>query len=334
MGMNAASPPSGFESYFEWTAGGMIDPDPAPAGQWAAIAALSDLQLLDRIIEGERNLERRNRMVKARMHFSRSLYDAFASNRVAGVFPAMFTTEPGRLRDLIHKKLPEAMCLGMLIAAEMDSPFSPFVIRLSEVQFKAAQAQFARDLGVPARWAEQAKASVAAVSSKRGLGNWKTWPVVIGDELGAVASVPLAFVFASAGLGGRAVFLSGLAAMGGPAAMTAQLSVVAGLAAVGGTSRVAEVLLTGPEAQVEARVRILHANAHAKQVLRPATPVPETPLLEAMLIELNNDLARHQDIDEGLASTPVKQIKTKMKAVTEALTALSKLMRQKGRQSR
>ena len=42
--MNAASPPSGFESCFEWTAGGMIDPDTAPAGQWAAIAALADLQ--------------------------------------------------------------------------------------------------------------------------------------------------------------------------------------------------------------------------------------------------------------------------------------------------
>lgn len=332
--MNAASPSSGFESYFEWTAGGMIDPDTAPAGQWAAIAALADLQLLDRIIEGERNVERRGRMVKARMHFSLNLYNAFASNRVAGVFPPMFTTGPGRIRDLIHKRLPEAMCLGMLIAAEMDNPFSPFAIKLSEDQSMAALAQFARDLGVPARWAEQARDSVAAVSPRRGLGDWRTWPVVIGDGLGAVASVPLAFVFAPAGLGGRAIFLSGLAAMGGPAAMTAELSVIAGLAALGGTSVIAEVLLTGPEAQVEARVQILHASAHAKHLLRPATPVPEIPLLEAMLIELNKDLARHQEIDDGRASVPVKQIKNKSKAVTEALAALSKLMMQKGKQKR
>ena len=114
--------------------------------------------------------------------------------------------------------------------------------------------------------------------------------------------------------------------------MTAELSVIAGLAALGGTSVIAEVLLTGPEAQVEARVQILHASAHAKHLLRPATPVPEIPLLEAMLIELNKDLARHQEIDDGRASVPVKQIKNKSKAVTEALAALSKLMMQKGGQ--
>lgn len=83
---------------------------------------------------------------------------------------------------------------------------------------------------------------------------------------------------------------------------------------------IAEVLLTGPEAQVEARVQILHASAHAEdEPLRPATPVPEIPLLEAMLIELNKDLARRQEIDDRHASVPVKQMDKKSKAVTERL---------------
>lgn len=46
------------------------------------------------------------------------------------------------------------------------------------------------------------------------------------------------------------------------------------------------------------------------------------------------DLARHQEINDGRTSAPVKQIKNKSKAVTEALAALSKLMMQKGKQKR
>lgn len=92
------------------------------------------------------------------------------------MFPPMFTTV-GTLRDLIHKRLLEAMCLGMLIAAEMDNPFSPFAIKLSEDQSMAALAQFARDLVcLRALGAEQARDSVAAVSPRRGLGDWRTSP--------------------------------------------------------------------------------------------------------------------------------------------------------------
>ncbi|NLH69728.1 MAG: hypothetical protein GX454_06065 [Brooklawnia sp.] len=334
MRMNAASPPSGFEDYFEWTAGGMIDPDTAPESQWAAIAALSNLQLLDRIIEHERDLRRRDRMMKARLHFTRNLEAAVASNQTPGAFPPGFTTAPGRIRGLIHKKLPEAMCLGLLIAAEMDNPFSPFAIKVSQDQHARALETFARDLGVPARWAAQADDSVAAVAPGRGRGDWKTWAMVIGGGLVAIASVPLAFVLAPAGLAGGAAFVAGLAALGGPAGMMGGLSIVASVAAAGGTTMTAGVFLAGSAAQVETRVKILHANAHAKHSLRPATPVPEIPVLEAMLRDLRQDLERHREIDDGRSSAPIKEIDKKIKTVEGALTALSRLKAEKGRRNR
>lgn len=311
---------------FDWKAGGMINPDTAPEQLWAGIAALAQLQLLDRIIELENNEDRKNRMQQARKHFAERIGEVANVDKSTDMFSGEISTEPDTLIEQIHKKLPEAMCLGMLIAAEIKNPFDPFSFKISEPQFSAALQQFARDLGVPADWAVKAHESVDASSPNAIRGKWKGWALAIGGALIAIASVPLVFVFAPAGLAGGAVFLSGLAALGGTTGMMGGLSIVAGVAVVGGTTATAGVFLTGTAAQVEARVKVLHANAYAKLMLRPATAAPEIAVLKAMLNELKEKLHLHTQIDDGRSTSAIKDTKKKIAATEAALKSLDRLI--------
>lgn len=112
------------------------------------------------------------------------------------------------------------MCLGMLIARRDGQPLQSVRDQtLRRPSYHGGPRAVHRQLGVPARSAEQARDWVAAVRPDAGLENWSLRRSVIGDGLGAVASVPLALVFTGQSRG-RAIFLSGLAAMGEQAAMT------------------------------------------------------------------------------------------------------------------
>lgn len=269
-------------------------------------------------------------MAKVRSRYADQLESSAASPDGMVAFPESFSTRRGTLQKQIHKKLPEAMCLSILVAAEMENPFDPYDIEINKKNYDYALRQYARDLGVPGSWADQVRDSVDVISPERTRGPWKGWALAIGGGLVALASVPLAFALAPAGLAGGAVFLSGLAALGGPAGMVGGLSVVAGVAAAGGSTMAAGVFIAGSAAQVEARLKVLHANAHAKHSLRPATDVPEIRALEAMLVELREDLSAHREIDDKKSSKPIKDLKKKIKSVEAVLEALNDLLSKKG----
>lgn len=137
----------------DWSAGGVVNPRFAPPEELPGLGAVARLHLMDLLIDEDTNMKRRQRMLTARAHLATRSWRPLGDD-------VAHPTDPGRLRDQFHGRLPEAMCLSLLVEATIDGPFAPFQISIPPETLEAALRQFASDLGAPRMWADAALAAV------------------------------------------------------------------------------------------------------------------------------------------------------------------------------
>lgn len=300
------------EDDFEWPAGGMINPDPAPPEAIGALTKLANLTFLDSLIKLARD-DVKERMLMAREDAADELKEAVDPST-----PGLerFSTEPDEIRRQIHKRIPEGLCLSLLITAFVDVPFAPYTLPVKgEHRLIAAQA-LALKLGVPKLWSDYAEAAVSDLKSAASPTGTGVLGVLAGVGMVA-AAVPLVFLAAPAALAGGAAVLSGLAALG-PGGLTGGLLVLSSVAAVGGGTATAGAMLSGSAEQVELRALLLASMAVTKSRLRPATPTQEMRALKNMRIEAEILLKRHTEISGGRAAT-TKAAKRKVDSIARLI---------------
>ncbi|HMR49381.1 MAG TPA: hypothetical protein PKE40_08970 [Arachnia sp.] len=143
----------------DWSAGGILNPRYADPGILPTLGELARLHLMDLLIAAEGTAKRRQRMVTARARLASWLWRPLDDE------PSRVATDAGRLQHQIFGRIPEAMCLSLLVAAVVDGPFAPFRIQVAAEQSQEALQQLAADLGVPRTWADVA--ATAAEDTER-----------------------------------------------------------------------------------------------------------------------------------------------------------------------
>lgn len=294
-----------FDETFDWKAGGMTNPIPAPAEEIPFLVGLANLALLDAFIEQAKP------KVAARMRLAREDQAASLKESVGSALPSFSTSSP-KIRSQIYKRIPEHLCLSILVTAFIEPPFAPYSIAVKdEDRLKAAQA-VANQLGVPRMWAEYAQDAVSEVEG----GNWFNGAGLLtalaGVGIFAVA-VPLVFIAAPAAVAGGAGVLSGLAALG-PGGLTGGLLILSSVAAVGGGTATVGAMLSGTAQEVELRSLLLASMAVTKTRLRPATPTKEMKVLHEMLLEAESLLTRHIEIS-GERAVTTRNVKRKVDSI-------------------
>lgn len=304
--------------------GGIIDAHPAPPELFPALTLITNVLLLRQIALFTDDDKKRARMQLAIDQISDAAAAAFKTmgHEQTGLDPK--ATLSGLQRQ-VRGRLPESLCLGMFISALISEPFTPYEIKIPKDALQRALRSLAKDLGCPSLWIDEVEKAVAEAKRVQG-GNLKGNPwglliAAVGVGLGILA-LPLATVFAPAGLAGGAAILAGLAALG-PGGVMGGLAILAAVGAAGGASLTAGAFVAGTPQEVEVRVVLIHATVLAKRALRPGARIGNIRTLERMLEELESQIAVHEQIDDSGAGA-LKQLRKKRDVVKRALTHIQK----------
>lgn len=304
-----------WKDFLKWNAGGIINLRPAPEDELPALVAAANLQLISHLItsQADQKIAERQRRALADLRedsvavLGEEYRDQLASSQ--------------NRRSFLHKRVPEGLCVAILISGQMDNAFAPYFIKVKTAQLQKAVIEISSDLGVPRSWAESAIDAVRKATPRRGINPLGIVISVLGVGLVAVTG-PLAVALAPAGLVGGAAFLAGLAALG-PGGIAGGIGVIGAVAAVGGGAAVAGALSVGTAQQVEQRVVTLYANALTKRTLRPGTPVPEFEVMRQMNIEVQNEISKREGIDDS-DSPGLKEARNKLKVIQSTLNRMKK----------
>lgn len=307
--------------------GGIIDADPAPPELFPALTLIANILLLQRIALCTEDDGRRARMQLAIEKISDEAATSFTSMEHGPMILDPKSSLSG-LQTQVRGRLPESFCLGIFTSALISNPFTPYEIKIPKDARARALRSLARDLGCPSLWIDEVERAVADAERVQG-GNLKNNPVglliaAVGVGLGMLA-LPLATIFAPAGLAGGAAILAGLAALG-PGGVMGGLAVLAAVGAAGGATVAAGAFVAGTPQEVEVRVILIHATALAKRALRPGARIGNLRTLERMLEELESQIASHEQIDDSGAAA-LKQLKKKRDTVKRALAHLKKAVK-------
>lgn len=131
----------------------MVNPSYASVDTLPGLTGIARLHLMDLLIDEDTHAKRRQRMLTARAHLATRLWQPLGDD-------ASIPVEPGKLRDRFRGRIPEAMCLALLVDAVIDGAFAPFQISIPSDALGEALAQFSSDLGAPRAWAEVAIAAI------------------------------------------------------------------------------------------------------------------------------------------------------------------------------
>lgn len=309
----------------DWNVGGIINPDPVEPSRVPQVISLAGLVLIQRHVEAMLPTDEglAVRMGKVRALRAEVVAEAL---REAGDEDFAPDAKPEDVVRQVSGRLPEGVCIALLLSAVTDNPFDPYDIRVSKDVRARVNQGFARDLGVPASWADEAEKSVWATkkSFRRSISPLGVITTALG--LGTIIAVlPLAVAFAPVGLVGGAVFMSSLATLGGSFGLMGGIAVISSLAALGGgaTASGVSMLVSGSSAEVQQRVLTLVALAIAKKTLRPGTAVTEPELIESMHVELAAETQVREGIDDK-NSPGMREAAAKLKALEVALKVLTK----------
>lgn len=302
------------DDIWDWNVGGIIGGEKADQSLIPALSLAAGLLLVDRLAEATKDENKRSQLSKARGHLT-----LMAEESISAMTLEHTLSLRRDLRTLLHKKLPEGLCLSLMVAAVTGNPVEPFQVKIPTPVKLAALKKFASDLGCPKSWAAEANraAEEAGRTQNRLRGPLGYLVTALGLGL-VVITVPLAVAFAPAGLAGGAAILAGLAALG-PGGLVGGLTIMSAVATAGGLTMASGLFVAGSVEHVEARVILLHSLCLAKRRLRPGTPSSaEVRLFEQMLEALTDDENRHLEVDDK-GSSSLKDIDRKRKAVKRAL---------------
>lgn len=144
----------------DWSAGGVVNPSTASPEALPGLAVLARLHLMDLLIDQDSHAARHGRMLTARAHLAARLWQPLGAEESP-------PTEQGKLRPRFQGRLPEAMCLWLLVEATIDGPFAPFRISIPDEDLLNALRRFSADLGTPQMWADAAVAAVEDTEPSR-----------------------------------------------------------------------------------------------------------------------------------------------------------------------
>lgn len=306
-----------------WDPGGIINPDRAPQELVPALMLATRIMLLHRI---STTLPAHDEARRQRVNEARRLLIDDGTQQMQQLDEALripLDLDPGKLQAVIAKRLPEAICLDVLITAWNTNPFAPYEIKLSKTTRIAALRLLAKDLGLPASWADDAVGAADEARRAQRTLSPLAWVIAPVGVVGIIIALPLAApLLAASGLAGGAAFLSGLAALGG--SVMGGLSILTAAGALGSMGLTAVAFILGTPQQVEERVVTLHAMALAKHSLRPGTKSrTEQKLLKQMHKALKDQLETHKKVDDGRSQAQA-QLKQKLTIVKRAIKALKK----------
>lgn len=324
------------EDPWEWGVGGIVDPNPAPEEQIPALTAVATLLLIQRI---QQNLKAPKKVKFPNKKLQDRVKERSKAKRLAQLFeeklvevresvasmPSEGQIEVPRLvnelRSMVHKRLPEMLCLNLLISAWATDPLAPFEVKISDKVLEAAMDSFAQDLGVPRSWAKEAKTAIDAATKAQEPNRIAGIAITILGVSAMIAAAPLVLAAAPATLTGGAVIMAGLAALG-PGGMMGGLAIVTTLAGVGGVAATAGAFVAGSPQQVTENVTALHATALAKSEIRPGhAPRKELRLLFTMGKQLEQQMETHNRIDDKPSKT-LAAVKKKLSSVRKAYRQL------------
>lgn len=309
----------------DWNVGGIINPDPVEPSRVPQVISLAGLVLIQRYVEATLPTDEELAVRMGKVLALRSEVVAEAL-REAGDEVFAPDSDPQDVVRQVTGRLTEGVCLALLISAVTDNPFDPYDIRVAKDVRKKVNQRFARDLGVPASWSDEAAKSVRAAKKSFGRNISPLGVLTTALGLGTIIAVlPLAVAFAPVGLVGGAVFMSSLATLGGSFGLMGGIAVISSVAALGGGAAASGVsmLVSGSSAEVQQRVVTLVALAIAKKSLRPGTAVTEPELIERMHAELLAETQVREGIDDK-NSLGMKEAAAKLKSLEVALKVLTK----------
>lgn len=235
----------------------------------------------------------------------------------AGIEHPVFNRLSRDNSEVIRGRLDPPTALTVLLTAWQGNPIAPYEIDVDLDDRRAAIANLADDLGLPARWAEVVE-DVSDVARKAHSG--PAWGKAAGVAIGVVtiAAAPvLVLAAAPAALAGGAAIVGGLAALG-PGGMLGGLAVVGAVGGIGGTVTAA-ALIGGSSAELQKNVILMQSHAEACYRLQITGHRYETwHALVAMESQLASDqerLARVCDSD----SKVLREANRKLDSVQNAL---------------
>lgn len=321
---------------WQWGVGGIVQPDPASESEIPALASMAGLLLVRRILQhtdppkqfplpvkrlqdqSNAKYHRLERLVWVRAEETRQAVKNMPEESRVDVPDSL-----SALRAKVHRRLPEALCLSLLISAWATDPLTPFEIKVDDKVLNQAMADFAQDLGVPKSWAEETQKAVDEARRVHAPNRIIGVAVTVLGVGAMLAAAPLVIAAAPAAVTGGAVIMAGLAALG-PGGMMGGLAIVTALAGAGGVTAAAGAFVAGSPAQVAENVTILHSTALAKSAIRPGSPPrKEIKLLEEMRVQLSNQVTQHEAIDDK-PSKALNAAKKKHEYVEKALEHLKK----------
>lgn len=309
---------------WDFGVGGIINADYAPPEQQPFVAAAACNLYLTHLAEAERDPKKAARMFRAIAHLA-DRQDA--SLQAAGCLPdgATLRSPAGQLRRAVHRRLPERICLALLVSALINPPFAPYQLPVRERQKDMALARVADDLGLPRSWIPDALRGVNAsrsalkLRSRPAEAGLVTYAGVNPDF--AFLARPVAAFFAPEGPACTESLLAGLAAVGETTGTLGGVLVITAAAAVPQEGALARALVTGTTQEIEGRVLLLHATALAKRGIRPGTrSVTELRVLRAMLAQLGSQLAHREAVDVRAGGK--RELEAKLKIVQRAAGTL------------
>lgn len=305
----------GWEDFLEWNAGGIVNAKFAPEEDIPALISSANLQFIAHVVEiaGDEK-------VRARQKTALAVLTDDSVKAVGEGYRDKLESLAAR-RQFLHRRVPEGLCVAILVSSMMVNPFDPYFIKLKNSEKKTAVEKLGSDLGVPKSWVASAASAARKATPRSGLNPWGIVAAIVGIGIIAVTG-PLAVALAPAGLTGGAAFLAGLAALG-PGGIAGGIGVIGTVAAVGGGTAVAGALSAGTAAQVEQRVVTLHAHALMKRDLRPGTPVLEAKVLADMEAEVVADIQKREKIDDK-NSPALVDARKKLKIIQSTLKRLEK----------
>lgn len=309
-----------------WEAGvgGIVNGNFAPEEEHLYLTAAANMTFLHHVSDVVDNPKRQMAMRTAIGYMAQDQTEVLRSS---GALPdrADLKAHRAALLKSVRKRIPEHLCLALLVAGAMNLPFEPYQIPARKLEIEEALKRLAQDLGVPSSWVADTLAAIEearAAQSSRGTFLKGAAVAIVGIGV-LILALPLATVLAPAGVAGGAAFLSGLAALGGTTGVMGGIAVITTVGAVGGVTALSGALVAGSAREVEQNVLLLHSTAAAKAKIRPGTaPVAELHMLKDMKREVQLQLGRHKKVDQK--KTLVKVLERKLEIIEKALTAFEK----------